>query len=178
MAPFKKIGLFLLVVLASVWTLSAQENPVHWNTSVEKGSNGLYTIRFTARIEVPWHMYDMGPYEGGPNATTITFKPNKSYTLVGSVKQQSTPHKKYDPLFEMEIGTFTGRATFVQQVKLAPSVAGTKIAATVEWMACDESSCLPPADQDFLITVGDPNGQTSAATANGTDATREPAAAG
>ncbi len=178
MAPFKKIGLFLLVVLASVWTLSAQENPVHWNTSVEKGSNGIYTIRFTARIEVPWHMYDMGPYEGGPNATTITFKPDKSYTLVGSVKQQSTPHKKYDPLFEMEIGTFTGRATFVQQVKLAPSVAGTKIAATVEWMACDESSCLPPADQDFLITVGDPNGQTSTASANGTDATRQLAAAG
>lgn len=178
MAPFKKIGLFLLVVLASVWTLSAQENPVHWNTSVEKGSNGIYTIRFTARIEVPWHMYDMGPYEGGPNATTITFKPDKSYTLVGSVKQQSTPHKKYDPLFEMEIGTFTGRATFVQQVKLAPSVAGTKIAATVEWMACDESSCLPPADQDFLITVGDPNGQTSTASANGTDATRQSAAAG
>lgn len=178
MAPFKKIGLFLLVVLASVWTLSAQENPVHWNTSVGKGSNGIYTIRFTARIEVPWHMYDMGPYEGGPNATTITFKPDKSYTLVGSVKQQSTPHKKYDPLFEMEIGTFTGRATFVQQVKLAPSVAGTKIAATVEWMACDESSCLPPADQDFLITVGDPNGQTSTASANGTDATRQLAAAG
>lgn len=178
MAPFKKIGLFLLVVLASVGMLRAQENPVHWNTSIEKGSNGIYTIRFTARIEAPWHMYDMGPYEGGPNATTITFKPNKSYTLVGSVKQQSTPHKKYDPLFEMEIGTFTGRATFVQQVKLAPSVAGTKIAATVEWMACDESSCLPPADQDFLITVGDPNGQTSTASANGTDATRQSAAAG
>lgn len=178
MTPFKKIGLFLLVVLASVWTLCAQENPVHWNTSVEKGSNGIYTIRFTARIEAPWHMYDMGPYEGGPNATTITFKPDKSYTLVGSVKQQSTPHKKYDPLFEMEIGTFTGRATFVQQVKLAPSVAGTKIAATVEWMACDESSCLPPADQDFLITVGDPNGQTSAASTKGTDATRQSSAAG
>ena len=178
MAPFKKIGLFLLVVMASVWTLRAQENPVHWNTSVEKGSNGIYTIRFTARIEAPWHMYDMGPYEGGPNATTITFKPDKSYTLVGSVKQQSTPHKKYDPLFEMEIGTFTGRATFVQQVKLAPSVAGTKIAATVEWMACDESSCLPPSDQNFLITVGDPNGQTSAASTQGTDATRQPAATG
>lgn len=177
MAPFKKIGLFLLVVLASVWTLHAQENPVHWNTSVEKGSNGIYTIRFTARIEAPWHMYDMGPYEGGPNATTITFKPDNSYTLVGSVKQQSTPHKKYDPLFEMEIGTFTGRATFVQQVKLAPSVAGTKIAATVEWMACDESSCLPPSDQDFLITVGDPNGQTSAASTKGTDATRQSSAA-
>lgn len=177
MAPFKKIGLFLLVVMASVWTLRAQENPVHWNTSVEKGSNGIYTIRFTARIEAPWHMYDMGPYEGGPNATTITFKPDNSYTLVGSVKQQSTPHKKYDPLFEMEIGTFTGRATFVQQVKLAPSVAGTKIAATVEWMACDESSCLPPSDQDFLITVGDPNGQTSAASTKGTDATRQSSAA-
>ena len=108
MAPFKKIGLLLLVVLASIGNLSAQENPVHWKTSVEKGSNGVYTIRFTARIDAPWHMYDMGPYEGGPNATTITFTPDKSYSLVGSVKQVSTPTKKYDPLFEMEIGTFAG----------------------------------------------------------------------
>ena len=112
MAPFKKIGLLLLVVLASIGNLSAQENPVHWKTSVEKGSNGVYTIRFTARIDAPWHMYDMGPYEGGPNATTITFTPDKSYSLVGSVKQVSTPTKKYDPLFEMEIGTFAGKATF------------------------------------------------------------------
>ena len=59
MAPFKKIGLLLLVVLASIGNLSAQENPVHWKTSVEKGSNGVYTIRFTARIDAPWHMYDM-----------------------------------------------------------------------------------------------------------------------
>ena len=168
MAPFKKIGLLLLVVLASIGNLSAQENPVHWKTSVEKGSNGVYTIRFTARIDAPWHMYDMGPYEGGPNATTITFTPDKSYSLVGSVKQVSTPTKKYDPLFEMEIGTFAGKATFTQQVKLAPSVSEARILATVEWMACDESSCLPPSDQELVIRVENSDAQQEVATPTNT----------
>ncbi len=168
MAPFKKIGLLLLVVLASIGNLSAQENPVHWKTSVEKGSNGVYTIRFTARIDAPWHMYDMGPYEGGPNATTITFTPDKSYSLVGSVKQVSTPTKKYDPLFEMEIGTFAGEATFTQQVKLAPSVSEARILATVEWMACDESSCLPPSDQELIIRVENSDAQQEVATPTNT----------
>ena len=107
-------------------------------------------------------------YEGGPNATTITFTPDKSYSLVGSVKQVSTPTKKYDPLFEMEIGTFAGEATFTQQVKLAPSVSEARILATVEWMACDESSCLPPSDQELVIRVENSNAQQGVVTPTNT----------
>lgn len=109
-----------------------------------KDGDGIYDIRFTARIDSPWHMYDMGPYDGGPNATAFTFTPNGNYTLVGKTRQESKPSKKFDPLFDMEIGTFAGRAVFVQQVKLVPPAGGARIAVNIEWMACDETSCLPP----------------------------------
>lgn len=50
------------------------------------------------------------PYEGGPNATTITFTAGAGVTLEGGVEQLSTPERHYDKTFEMEIGTFAGKA--------------------------------------------------------------------
>ena len=68
----------------------------------------------------------------------------------------------------MEIGTFAGKATFTQQVKLAPSVSEARILATVEWMACDESSCLPPSDQELVIRVENSDAQQEVATPTNT----------
>ena len=162
-ASFKKIFPLFLLLLTVTWSSRAQDdsNPVHWGTAVEKTGDGIYDIRFTARIDSPWHMYDMGPYDGGPNATAFTFTPNGNYTLVGKTRQESKPSKKFDPLFDMEIGTFAGRAVFVQQVKLVPPAGGARIAVNIEWMACDETSCLPPADRDFTVTIGDPSAKTA-----------------
>ena len=162
-ASFKKIFPLFLLLLTVTWPSRAQDdsNPVHWGTAVEKTGDGIYDIRFTARIDSPWHMYDMGPYDGGPNATAFTFTPNGNYTLVGKTRQESKPSKKFDPLFDMEIGTFAGRAVFVQQVKLVPPAGGARIAVNIEWMACDETSCLPPADRDFTVTIGDPSAKTA-----------------
>lgn len=161
-ASFKKIFPLFLLLLTVTWPTRAQDesNPVHWSTAVQKTGEGVYDIRFTARIDSPWHMYDMGPYDGGPNATVFTFSPNDNYTLIGKTRQESKPSKKFDPLFDTEIGTFAGRAVFVQQVKLVSPAGGARIAVNIEWMACDETSCLPPADQDFTVTIGDPSAKT------------------
>lgn len=127
-ASFKKIFPLFLLLLTVTWPSRAQDdsNPVHWGTAVEKTGDGIYDIRFTARIDSPWHMYDMGPYDGGPNATAFTFTPNGNYTLVGKTRQESKPSKKFDPLFDMEIGTFAGRAVFVQQVSWVPPAGGAR----------------------------------------------------
>jgi len=58
------------------------------------------------------------------------------------VEQLSTPERHYDKTFEMEIGTFAGKARFAQQVKLAAAKATVK--AAIEWMICDDTSCMPP----------------------------------
>lgn len=94
-ASFKKIFPLFLLLLTVTWPSRAQDdsNPVHWGTAVEKTGDGIYDIRFTARIDSPWHMYDMGPYDGGPNATAFTFTPNGNYTLVGKTRQESKPSK-------------------------------------------------------------------------------------
>ena len=104
-----------------------------------------------AAIPAGYHMYDMGPYDGGPNATTITFTPNEDVTLEGGVEQLDTPHRYFDELFGMEIGTFSGKARFAQRVKLAAPQAALK--AQIEWMICDDTSCMPPDDTELTIAV-------------------------
>ena len=53
----------------------------------------------------------------------------------------------------MEIGTFEGTARFAQKVKLSAPESGLKV--RLEWMICDDTSCLPPDDTELLIALPD-----------------------
>ncbi len=64
--------LTILALCLSAATAYGQESPVRWKGAVEDNGGGRYTLTMTADIAEGWHMYDLGPYEGGPNATTIT----------------------------------------------------------------------------------------------------------
>ena len=114
-------------------------------------------------------MYDTGPYDGGPNATAFTFEPNADVTLLGEIEQLSKPVRVYDSLFAMEIGYFEKSAEFVQKVRVAPG-RETTLKAVVEWMACDDESCLPPADRTFSIPLKAAAVQTAAGGASATPA--------
>jgi len=122
-----------------------------------------YRIVLEASIPAPWHMYDMGPYEGGPNATTITFTPGEGAVLEGGVEQLTRPERHYDKTFGMEIGTFARKAQFAQSVKLTAPQATVK--AELAWMMCNDINCLPPDDTELTITL--PAGATPAVPARG-----------
>ena len=145
---------------------AATAQSVNWKSSVEHLEGDAYRIILEASIPAPYHMYDMGPYEGGPNATTITFTPGEGVTLEGGVEQLSTPERHYDKTFEMEIGTFAGKARFAQKVKL--TAAKATVNAELEWMICDDTSCMPPEDTQMTVELtaqpGTPAAGNTAAT--------------
>lgn len=144
----------LILLLFLFWEgKSAWAGPVEWNVSTEAGVDGTIRLLFTARIDAPWHIYDVGPYDDmGPNATTVVFEPNESVTLVGGIEQLSKPVRLYDSLFMMEIGYFEQTARLAQTVRVAAGVK-TELKARVEWMACNNESCLPPDEKDFTIAL-------------------------
>ena len=150
----------LLPLFAALFAAaSAAGQNVTWTGTAERLDDNAYRIVLEAAIPAGYHMYDMGPYDGGPNATTITFTPNEDVTLEGGVEQLDTPHRYFDELFGMEIGTFSGKARFAQRVKLAAPQAALK--AQIEWMICDDTSCMPPDDTELTIAVpeGSANGE-------------------
>ena len=149
-----RVATCLILLLFLFWGgKSAWAGPVEWNVSTEAGDDGTIRLLFTARIDVPWHIYDVGPYDDmGPNATTVVFEPNESVTLVGGIEQLSKPDRLYDSLFMMEIGYFEQTARLAQTVRVAAGVK-TELKARVEWMACNDESCLPPDEKDFTIAL-------------------------
>lgn len=158
---YKFLRILLPTLAAFCLTAFAAAQNVTWTSRVEPLGGDTYRIVLEAAIPAPYHMYDMGPYEGGPNATAITFAPAEGVTYLGGVEQLSEPERHYDPTFEMEIGTFARSARFAQKVRLAvPSAA---VHAELEWMICDDRSCLPP--DDTLLTIVVPEGAQASATA-------------
>lgn len=173
----QRILLPLLALTLGVTTLHAQE--VGWTGSVEPLGGAEYELRFEAAIPSGFHMYDMGPYEGGPNPTVITLSPEAGFELVGSVEQRTKPHRYFDQMFGMEIGTFSGKALFTQRVRL--TAAQAKVRAAIEWMICDDKSCMPPSDTELTLVVGAADAQGAAAEATtapaGGESVATPAAA-
>ena len=165
--------LFLTVAMA-LTSLSAVAqlqlfDPVVWSTAVEQVGEGEYRIDFKASIADGWHMYDMGPYEGGPLATTFVFEPVEGCELVGAVTADRESIREMDEIFEMEIGHYDGEVVFSQTVKASQ---GAVVQCMVEWQACSDQ-CVN-GDKEFSIKVGNPavaassqaNIEESAAAAN------------
>ncbi len=145
----KNFLLLLVAAISSVMAFAQPVDPVAWSSSVEQVAEGEYRIVIKADVEQGWHIYDLGPYEGGPMATAFTFEP-ADYELVGGVEAQGELVRHYDDIYEMEIGYYEGEVVFSQVVKSA----GAKIVASVEYMACNDSNCIS-SDKDFSFTVGE-----------------------
>ncbi len=144
--------LILLLTLFSLTIGNSQIlNPVKWDTSVEKISDTEYKLISKASIESGWHLYSQKVPEGGPIATSFTYKSNGNYLKKGNTKEEKG-HTVNDPIFEMEIKYFEREASFTQVIKLKNKEA-FKIEATVEFMVCDDSRCLPPTEVDLIFEI-------------------------
>ena len=161
----KSIFLTLAVALTSLSAMAQPQlfDPVAWSTSVEKIADGEYRIDFKASIEEGWHMYDLGPYEGGPLATAFTFDPIEGYELVGAVTANKESVRQMDEVFEMEIGHYEGDVVFSQVVK-APQ--GAEVKCMVEWQACSDQ-CVN-GEKEFSIKVGNATAAVAEAAADTT----------
>ena len=147
----------LLAFLFSFFAATAQiDDPVQW--SAESSQN---TATITAQIETPWYMYDMGPYQGGPNATTFNFTMPEGVTLNGEVETVTKPKVKMDEIFEMEIGTYANIAVFKASFTNTtgkPQV----VTGSIEYQVCAGQTCLAPTEKDVTFTIQPTDGQAVA----------------
>lgn len=142
----------MAVSLLITATSFAQNNPVSWRYSINDLGEDMRQIVIEAKVEAGYHLYDMGPYSGGPNATVFTFDIQGDASLVGQVEYLTQPHRAYDPSFDMDVGSFEGSARFSQKIKLNGDAS---VKLNIEWMCCNDVSCIPPTDTDFVINLGD-----------------------
>ncbi len=149
----KIIRNILFAVLTLMAVTGTAQNEIKWSSSVEKKGDGKYTLVINAKIANGWHLYDFGPYDGGPNPTVIKFEPAEGVTFDGEVRIISPVTKYYDDLYMMEIGYFEKKARFEQDVTLAGE--GAEVKATVEYMVCNDMNCIPPTDEELTFKLGE-----------------------
>jgi len=147
----KKIVLLLILTLG-VNQLQAQiMKPVKWKTSVVKINDTDYDLVATATIDEGWHLYSQVIPEGdGPIPTTFTFEASKSYQKRGNTKE-GEGHTVNDPVFNMKIKFFENKAEFKQRIRIKEKT--NKINGIVNFMVCNDSSCLPPTEVDLSFDI-------------------------
>lgn len=140
--------LLLFSLTSTIGAMAQIEEPISWSVESDKTSS---KATFRATIDKTWHMYDLGPYSGGPNATTFTFKLPAGVKL-GAMRELTPSDVKMDNIFNMEIGTYADKAIF-EQLFINTTGSNASVTGFVKYQACDDESCLTPAEWDFSITV-------------------------
>lgn len=148
----KQLFLSLWLTLFSVASVVGQaESPVSWQTTVRALSQTEGYIEITAVIKTPWHLYSQEKVEG-PLPTTFRFAPSAQFTPVGPVEELSEAHSALDKGFNVMVKTFSDTALFRQKIELKGE--GTvEIQGVVEYMVCDDESCMPPTEVELKATL-------------------------
>ena len=148
----RRLALFASILLTT--TLSAQMyDPVVWDFSYEKKGNNEFEIILTATIEKGSHIYGMNIPDNGPIPTSFRFDTLPGYTLSGNTFEVTEPVEKLDEAFGFKIKTFSDKAEFRQ--KIIASARSFTVTGIVNFMACNNATCLPPKDVEFSVSIND-----------------------
>ena len=137
------LALIALVAQAQILT------PVKWKIKLDdKGGAPEKEIVFTATADKGWHLYDMNLPEGGPVSTSFTFETLNGAELIGQPVPSVKPTTVYDEQFAMNLRWYPGTRSFTQKLKVTDP-AKFKAEGEVEFMACNDETCLPPDQIPF-----------------------------
>ena len=147
----KTLFLSFFLILNLIGFSQIPLNPVTWKATYTDLPNGEGEITFTATIEKKWHIYSQRPTDAGPIPTSFSVTPSKDYAALGKVQEENA-HEEYVKAFEAKVFVFEHQAIFKQKIKRTNKKAFI-IKASLEFMTCNDSQCLPPKTVAFDIAI-------------------------
>ncbi|MBP6389635.1 MAG: thioredoxin family protein [Flavobacteriales bacterium] len=144
--------LFQLSAVAQLPGAAAELEPVKWSVSMVEVEKGEWDLLFRGDIQAGWYVYSQQNFgDLGPLPTTIDFDTLPHVALIGApVEDGAKVVQGHDPLFDLEVKKFKGHVLFTQRVQV--SDIGKPITGRMEYMTCNDQSCLPPELVYFRIT--------------------------
>lgn len=115
-----------------------------------------FDLIFTAVMDKGWSIYSQHTSDDGPVPTSFSFETGDHFTRVGEVSENGGKKKEgMDPFFEVNVIKFIeGPVAFIQKVKVKDYT--KPITGFLEFMTCDDESCLPPTEVDFNFKLQAP----------------------
>jgi thiol:disulfide interchange protein DsbD len=141
MSKSKFTSVIYILLLAQLPFLASSQilHPANWSTSVSaeniKVGDELELV-FNAEIDKKWYLYSSDFDSAcGPTVTKFTFKPDKSYLLIGDIVPIS-PIAKHDEVFDCDVKIFKKHGEFRQKVKILSTY--VKIEGEYEYQVCTD----------------------------------------
>ena len=159
----KKLISILTLVLVAIGIQAQIHQPVTWTFKLNDSNTAEKAIIFTATAEDGWHLYDQNLPEGGPVSTSFNFETLKGAELVGKPISSIKPTVVYDELFAMELRWYPGTVSFTRKIKVTDP-AKFEAAGEIEFMACNDETCLPPERVEFAFNKSQISATTAATT--------------
>lgn len=152
--------LLLLSLFVCLNIFGQIQEPVKWTFEKKITGKNTADLIFHARIDDTWHMYGLNIPPDGPKPTAIVIETIQNAEKTGGIQAKSKLIESYDPNFDMKLNWYAKDAVFVQKITFTdPEKIYVK--GYVEFMCCDDKSCLPPTKEDFSFGKPQPNSSTA-----------------
>ena len=113
----KKFISILLLFFAINFQAQTEDEPILWNTSVEKISDTEYNLIISAKILDQWHLYSQYNPDDASLPLVLFAEDTTNFKLVGKAKESET-HKEYSETWEKEEVFFKDKAIITQSIEL------------------------------------------------------------
>ncbi|MDR0714166.1 MAG: thioredoxin family protein [Bacteroidales bacterium] len=150
----KTLGLVFSVAFMAGSLYGQIFNPVRWEATPEKQTivgDEEIAVLFTAYIDEGWAIYSLHT-SGGPIPTSFTFENSAEYAISSETEEVTKPKIAYDASFQIDVGKYTRSAIFRRRFKALTDKSFT-IKGVVEYMCCNDNSCLPPHQTDLSVRI-------------------------
>ncbi|HET9056562.1 MAG TPA: protein-disulfide reductase DsbD domain-containing protein [Chitinophagaceae bacterium] len=149
----KHIICTVVALFFGLLVMAQSKTKVTWTYAAKKIGDKKYELRLAATIQGGWHLYSQNlDADAIALPTTISFKKNPLITIQGKVKENGKLIAEYDKATQSNSKYYKDKVEFVQLVTLKTK-AKTSISGEVEFMVCDDKSCLPPSKVPFTIAI-------------------------
>ncbi len=143
---------FLLPWFISASLVVVAGGPVNWVFSTTALQADSVQLQLRSTCEAGWHIYALHlPSDEGPLPTAVKLDAAPAFSLAGPVVEP-VPLEKEDPAFGMRVRYHEGETTFTQNLIRGGRTAFT-VHGSVEYMACNDKTCLPPTQVEFTVDI-------------------------
>jgi thiol:disulfide interchange protein DsbD len=126
--------------------------PVTWELSTEKISDGLYKLNAVAHVQEGWYIYSQEVFGDGPMPTVVHFDTLEHVTLEGEATEEGPKMiEGMDPVFEVQVRKYKKEATFSQVLKVSDT--SKDISGAIDFMTCNDESCIFPDPLPFKLNI-------------------------
>lgn len=144
----KKFNVLITLLLLSVVSFSQIHEPVKWSFELKNTGANTANVILKAIIDKGWHLYGLDIPENGPVPTKIVIETLTGAKAEGNVQGTTKPKEVYDPNFDMKLTWYANEAVFIQKISFSDA-AKVRVKGYVEFMVCNDESCLPPTKEQF-----------------------------